>query len=101
MAPRKRRNSNPLATVNEPRWLKTFDRCRTELTVRRIEPLTDLTQLMRDEAAAWAAAGWTVEGDARWGGFFVNRNGERIEVLLTPVEHPAPGHDSRGFGEKG
>jgi hypothetical protein len=97
MAPRKRRNSDPLVTVNEPRWLKTLDRFQTELSSRRIEPLTDLRKLMDEEAARWAADGWTVESDAAWGFFFVNRNGERILVMLTPAEHPRVPHGTEHF----
>jgi hypothetical protein len=95
---RRRRNSNPLATVNERRWLKTFDRYGKELSSRCIEPMTDLRRLMGEEIARWVATGWTVEGNGAWGEFYANRTGDRVQVLLTPAEHPVEPHSSASFG---
>jgi hypothetical protein len=86
--------------VNQPRWLKTFDRYGKQLSSRRIEPMADLRKVMDSEAARWSAGGWTVESDGAWGEIYVNRNGERIQVLLTPAEHPMEGHSSASFGRK-
>jgi hypothetical protein len=84
--------------VNQPRWLKTFDRYGKQLSSRRIEAMADLRKVMDSEAAHWSGGGWTVEGDGAWGEIYVNRNGERFQVLLTAAEHPMEGHSSASFG---
>ncbi len=52
----------------------------------RIEPGTDLHALLAVEIARHQADGWHVEGDGKWGVFFMTRNGERREVALVRVD---------------
>lgn len=92
---------NPTATSDRPRWLKVYDYLGNDLSSRRIDPGTNLVQVIEAEAARWMADGWVVEADAaareRWGNFFMNRCGERRMVAIVPLEVPLAGHSTNGI----
>ncbi|MET0280272.1 MAG: hypothetical protein ABW278_03995 [Steroidobacteraceae bacterium] len=92
---RRRFHYDCLATVNEPRWLKVFDKLSNVLSCRELLPNMDLRAELRAVAKGYAADGWRIEGDGaeHWtGNFFMNRDGDRWFVAIMPSEKPDPGH---------
>lgn len=95
MARRRRFHYDTLVTVNEPRWLKSFDQYARETSCVRVEPGSDLRAKMREVANQLAADGWIIEGDGpeSWTGtFYANRIGERQFLCMVPTEKPTPAH---------
>lgn len=90
---------NPMATSDRPRWLKVYDYLGNVLSSRRIEPGTNLVQVIEAEAARWLADGWVVESDAaargKWGNFFMNRDGMRRMVAISSAEVPMAAHSTQ------
>ncbi|MEO6187073.1 MAG: hypothetical protein ABIP38_14760 [Steroidobacteraceae bacterium] len=99
---RRRFHYDCLATTQEPRWLKVFDRCHCELTSRRLEPGVDLRAELRKAASQFATEGWIIEdqGAEHWvGNFFMNRAGDRWFVAILPSEKPSAGHSAALSGK--
>jgi hypothetical protein len=86
----RRYRPDPLATVNEPRWLVTHTMQHTVLSCQEIAAGADLHAVMREALATTAADGWRPESDSDWGFFFARRGANRIEVGLQYAPPGAP-----------
>jgi hypothetical protein len=60
-----------------------FDSQRAVIECRRLEPAVDLREAMSAAINRSTGEGWVVEGTARFGFVFLNRNGTRRLLILT------------------
>ena len=85
-----RHRFDPLARGNLPHWLTMADMWGARVECDPVAPGADLHEVMAAAIANLTAEGWQAESDGRHGFLFVNRDGDRRLVNLTPVEPGAP-----------
>ena len=86
---RKRQRFDPLATVNEPRYLVVRDRCSRLIACSRLAPGTNLRAALQTAATLRAVDGWIVEPISYVAAlFFCSRDDERVSVSIV-VRDPA------------
>jgi len=88
--PRKRSTPDPLATVNQPRWLVIQNRCSEAIRSTRLEPGADLKKALADERARMIAEGWSVEPMTRYSFLFATRDADRVCIVIQAVAPGAP-----------
>ena len=74
-----------------PRWVGVFGLQWQVIESHRLEPAADLYRAMAAAIERWAADGWQIEDEPRFGFTFIRREGERRLLMLTPRDP----HDNR------
>ncbi len=72
------------ATANEPRWIVLEDIQGRILNCQRLEAATDLYGAMTTALERLAAERWVAEAAPEYGFVFIQREGERRLLMLTP-----------------
>lgn len=93
--PRRRSSPDPLATVNEPRWLVIQDRSSQPIRSIRLEPRTDLKAALAKARQHFIDSGWDVEPLTRYQFVFARQGTERLCICINAVE---PGTSLVGHG---
>lgn len=94
--PRRRSSPDPLATVNEPRWLVIQDRRSQPIRHIRLEPRADLKATLAKARQHFIDTGWDVDPLTRYQFVFARRETERVCITIMAVEpgQPLVGHGS-------
>lgn len=87
-----RRNQfDPLAPVDQPRWLEVQTLWRAPVDIRELPPRSDLRTALLNRLEELQAAGWQAETEVgRYASVFVRRGGERLHVMVASVPPDAP-----------
>ena len=93
--PRRRSSPDPLATVNEPRWLVIQDKSSQPIKSIRLEPRTDLKAALAKARQHFIDTGWNVEPPTRYSFVFARRGTEQWCISINAVE---PGSSLVGHG---
>lgn len=67
-----------------PRWVAVFGLQWQVIEAHRLEPAADLPGAMAAAIERFAADGWQIEAEPRFGFTFIRRDGERRLLVLTP-----------------
>src|SRR5579863_7266506 len=78
-----RYHHNVYTNANTPRYVVFFDLQWQIIEYQRLEPATDLRSAMNATIERLASEGWEFGKTAKFGFFFLNRNGIRRLLILT------------------
>jgi hypothetical protein len=78
-----RYHHNVYAKSKTPRYCVIFDLQWQVVECTRLEPSADLRSAMSTAIDTFSSEGWAVEGTAKFGFVFLNRNGTRRLLMLT------------------
>lgn len=92
---RRRSSPDPLATVNQVRWLVTRDTCSRPVEYTVLSPGSDLKAALANARQRLVSEGWTADSMTRHSFVFCQKGNERVCVSVECFE---PGTAPIGHG---
>ena len=96
----RRQRFDPYAKTGSPHYIVAWDMQHKVVEYSTLEPDVDLRAAMAAAMKRLELDGWTFENDARNGSVFLNREGERRLLGITPQDPTISAHTNYAQGIK-
>ena len=90
----RRQRFDPYAKTGQPHYIALWDMQHKVVEYSTLEPDVDLRAAMAAAIKRLELDGWTFENDSKYGSVFLNRDGERRLLGITPQDPTTSSHQS-------